>query len=88
MNPPTGDLVCRLLEALTGRRPREVEFAARAAARETWLVRSWFDDGSRLDHWLRFAEGEEDDRREQLTESAFERWPPAEIRGAIRRCRC
>jgi hypothetical protein len=88
MTAPTGELVCRLLEALIGRRPREVEFAARAAARETWLIRSWFDDGSRRDHRLRLVDGEQVEPGEQLTESAFDRWPPAEIRGAIRRCRC
>ena len=87
MNPPTGDLVCRLLVAVTGRRPREVEFAARSAARATWLIRSWFDDGSRRDHRLRLVDGA-DEPQEQLTESVFDRWPPAEIRGAIRRCRC
>ena len=88
MSPPTGDLVCRLVEAVTGHRPREVEFAARAAARATWFIRSWFDDGSRRDHRLRLVDGAEDELREQLTESAFDRWPPSEIRGTIRRCRC
>jgi len=88
MNAPNGDLVCRLLEAATGRRPREVEFAARAGAYATWFIRSWFDDGSRRDHFLRLVDGPEEGLREQLTETTFDRWPPAEIRGAIRRCRC
>jgi hypothetical protein len=88
MNGPRGDLVCRLVEAVTGQRPREVEFAARAESRTTYFVRSWFDDGSRRDLHLRLLDVVEDELPEHVTESAFDRWPPAEIRGGIRRCRC
>ena len=88
MNGPRGDLVCRLVEAVTGHRPREVEFAARAESRTTYFVRSWFDDGSRRDLRLRLLDVVEDELPEHVTESAFDRWPPADIRGGIRRCRC
>jgi len=88
VNGPTGDLVCRLVEAVTGQRPREVEFAARAESRTSWFVRSWFDDGSRRDLWVRLVDVAEEELAEHVTEGAFERWPPADIRGGIRRCRC
>ena len=88
MAQPTPDLVCRLVEAVTGRRPREVEFAARAEARTTWFVRSWFDDGSRRDLHLRLVDVAEDELAQHATEGAFDRWPPPDIRGGIRRCRC
>ena len=85
---PSPDLVCRLVEAATGRRPREVEFAARAEQRTTWFVRSWFDDGSRRDHRVRLVDVADDELPEHMTESKFDRWPPPDIRGGIRRCRC
>jgi len=88
---PTGDLVCRLVEAVTGSRPREVEIAADADPRRGWLVRAWLGDGSRRDYRLHVEVVPglaEDERRERLVESAFERWPPTTIRGGMRRCRC
>jgi hypothetical protein len=88
MNVPTGDFICRLVETVSGHRPREVEFAARAEARTTWFVRSWFADGSRRDYRVRLVDVAEEDLREHVTESAFDRWPPPDIRGAIHRCRC
>jgi hypothetical protein len=91
MTAPTGDLACRLVEAVAGSRPLEVEIAADADPRRGWLVRAWFADGALRDYRLHVEVVPglaEEERRERLVESTFERWPPPTIRGGMRRCRC
>jgi hypothetical protein len=91
MTAPATDLICRLVQEVTGSRPREVEIVADADPRRGWLVRAWLGDGSLRDYRLHVAIVTglaEDELRERLVETAFERWPPALVRGAMRRCRC
>ena len=38
--------------------------------------------------YLRLVDVAEDELAEHVTEGTFDRWPPPDIRGGIRRCRC
>ncbi len=88
MSAPRSDLVCQVVARVTGRMPREVEFVQDADPRNGWLVRAWLDDSSLRDYRLNAANGAPGGDGDQLVEDRFERWPPADIRGRIQRCRC
>jgi hypothetical protein len=89
---PTSDLLCRLVEAATGSAPLEVEFIADADPRRGWMVRAWLGERTIRDYRLyvtKLVPGVAAEAlHEWLVEDAFDRWPPADIRGGIRRCRC
>jgi hypothetical protein len=87
VSAPRSDAVCRVVARVTGRMPREVEFVQDADPRNGWLVRAWLDDSSLRDYRLNATDGPEG-TRDELVEDRFERWPPADIRGRIQRCRC
>jgi hypothetical protein len=86
MSAPGSDVVCRVVARVTGRAPLEVEIVQDADPRNGWLVRVWLDDGTLRDYRLSAAaNGAVPD---ELVEERFPRWPPADIRGRIQRCRC
>jgi hypothetical protein len=89
---PTSGLLCRLIQSATGLAPIEVEFIADADPRRGWMVRAWLGERTIRDYRLYVATlvpgVAAEALHEWLVEDSFERWPPADIRGGIRRCRC
>ena len=89
---PSSDLLCRVIQAVIGAAPLEVEFVADADPRRGWLVRAWLGESTIRHYRLTVATvvpgATVEALREWLVEEMPERWPPAEIRGALRRCRC